>query len=177
MNRYVRLRLVVSIGLVGSYFLLPKYGFTAFNGPFAAHLLYPFSHANIFHLLANILCLWLLRCQLHLPITYATAVLCSFLPSFSFYDIADTITTATAAGQEPTCGFSGVLFAMVGISWGKIRRFKEMIRRNMWFLVLPAFIPHVNALIHLYCILAGYLCGSVCCDIIAAQKKKPCDRK
>jgi len=151
MNSYVCFKLVVSFFLVGSYFFLPKYGFTAFwwDGchdipTYTNHLLYPLSHASIWHLAANILCLWMLRCPLHLFITYAIAVACSFLPSFAI---------------EPTYGYSGVLFAMVGISWGKVHRFRDMLWKNKWILIVPAFIPHINFLIHIYCLLAGYLYG------------------
>lgn len=156
MNRCISYKLVVSLFLVGSYFLLPKYGFT-FHGPLIGHFLYPLSHANVWHLLANILCLWMLRCPLHLVVTYAIAVLCSFLPSFC---LIDSIThSGFYSLQQPTYGFSGVLFAMVGISWGKIHRFRDMIVRNKWILIIPAFIPHINFLIHIYCLLAGYLYG------------------
>ena len=146
-------RLLVSLILVGSYFFFPKYGFT-FNGDFIGHLLYPLSHANIWHLLANILCLWMLRCPLHLFVTYLMAVICSFFPSFCL-GLFDGFTLQS----EPTYGFSGVLFAMVGISWGRIHRFKDMVIRNKWILILPAFIPHINFLIHIYCLMAGYLYG------------------
>ena len=144
MNRYNSFKLLVSFVLVGSYFLLPKYGFTFSILPVENHLLYPFSHANIWHLAGNILCLWMLRCPLHIYATYVCAVLCSFLPCFV---------------AEPTMGFSGVLFAMVGISWGKIHRFRDMLKKNIWVLIIPAFLPHINFLIHLYCLLLGYLYG------------------
>ena len=143
MNSHRLVKLILSCYLVGSYFLLPKYGFT-FHGDIINHLLYPFSHANIWHLAANILCLWMLPCQLHIFTTFVFAVLCSFLPCFV---------------TEPTMGFSGVLFAMVGISWGKVHRFRDMLWKNKLYLVVPAFLPHVNFMIHLYCLLAGYLYG------------------
>lgn len=157
MNRYVSYKLVVSIFLVGSYFIFPKYGFTSFGGAIENHLLYPISHANIWHLAANVLCLWMLRCPLHLAVTYAVAVLCSFLPSFCLFD--SIMQGGFHELSEPTYGFSGVLFAMVGISWGKIHRFRDMILRNKWILIIPAFIPHINFLIHIYCLLLGYLYG------------------
>lgn len=162
MNRYNSFKLLVSFVLVGSYFLLPKYGFTSFDGRFSCdslcgHFLYPFSHANIWHLAANCLCLFLLRCPLHIFATYAIAVLCSFLPSFCLFD--SMVQGGFAALKEPTYGYSGILFAMVGISWGKIHRFRDMILRNKWILIIPAFIPHINFLIHIYCLLAGYLYG------------------
>ena len=144
MNRYNSFKLLVSLILVGSYFLLPKYGFTFSILPIENHLLYPFSHANIWHLAGNILCLWMLRCPMHIYATFVCAVLCSFLPCFV---------------AEPTMGFSGVLFAMVGISWGKIHRFRDMMRKNIWVLIIPAFLPHINFLIHLYCLILGYLYG------------------
>ena len=137
------IKLIVSITLIGSYFLLPKYGFT-FDGDIINHLLYPISHVNIWHLAVNIICLWLISCQPHIFISLTISVLCSFLPCLM---------------SEPTMGFSGVLFAMVGISWGKVKRFKDMIWLNKWYLIIPVFVPHVNFMIHIYCLLAGYLYG------------------
>lgn len=138
------MKLLVTIVLVVSYFVLPKYGYHC--GEYSwCNVLYPFSHANVWHLGANILCLWMIPCDLHILISFLLAVLCSFLPCFVL---------------EETMGFSGVLFAIVGISWGSIHRFRDMIWKNKWFLVVTIFIPHVNAFIHLYCMLAGYLIGS-----------------
>lgn len=158
MNRYEGSRFVVSLVLVGSYFLLPKYGFTSSLSPLSSHLLYPLSHANIWHLLANVLCLCLLRCPLHIFATYTIAVLCSFLPCPLFMDM---LLSHTPLGEPEgvTMGFSGVLFAIVGVAWGKVGRFREMLTKNFWFLFIPAFIPHINFLIHLYCLLAGYALG------------------
>jgi len=157
MNRIIGFKLVVSLVLVGSYFLFPKYGFT-FHGAMVNHLLYPFSHANVWHLAANILCLWMLQCPLHISTTFVCAVLCSFLPCFV---------------SEPTMGFSGVLFAMVGISWGKIHHFRDMIWKNKWYLIIPPFLPHMNFMIHFYCLIAGYICGS----LYQTYKDKRCVRK
>lgn len=160
---------------MGSYFLLPKYGFTFISpvcsdsvatpishfSSLISHLTYPLSHANIFHLAANCLCLFLLRCPLSLPVTYTIAVLSSFLPSFAFSSFHISLSTFPfPLSTEPTMGFSGVIFAMVGMSWGRVHRFREMLSRNKWFLIIPAFIPHINALLHLYCLLLGYLVSS-----------------
>ena len=153
MDRCLCHKLVFSFILVGSYFLLPKYGFTfppSFHLP--SHFLYPLSHANIFHLAANVLCLFMLRCKPHFLATYAIAVLCSFLPSPQL----SSLILHPSSEPEMTYGFSGVLFAMVGIAWGRVGRFREMFSRNKWFLIIPAFIPHINFLIHLYCLLLGY---------------------
>ena len=140
--RYSFAKSLVSAVLLLSYLVFPKFGFP--DGGISGHLLHPLSHANVWHLLANILCLWMLSCDLHLSVSLIVAVVCSFIPCLM---------------SEPTMGFSGVLFAMVGISWGKVGMFREMLCRNKWFLIIPAFIPHVNALIHLYCFVAGYAAG------------------
>ena len=145
--RYSLAKVIVSVVLVVCYIFMPKYGFIdvhELSECWYVHLLYPFSHANIWHLLANIVCLWMIPCELHLLISFLLAVLCSILPCFI---------------SEMTMGFSGVLFAIVGISWGQVHRFKNMIWKNKWFLVIPIFLPHVNAFIHLYCMIFGYLCG------------------
>lgn len=138
-------KLIVSVLLVVWYFAMPKYVFP--DDGIIGHSLYEFSHANIWHLSANVLCLWMIPCGLHLLFAIIAAVLCSFLPCFV---------------PEGTCGFSGVLFAIVGMSWGRVHRFKDMLWRNKWWLVIPIFIPHVNALLHVYCLVAGYAVGLFC---------------
>jgi hypothetical protein len=45
-----------------------------------------------------------------------------------------------------------------------------MIVRNKWFLIIPAFLPHVNFLIHIYCLIAGYLYGYYSQRISAGPK-------
>lgn len=139
-------RLVVGLVLALSYFLMPKYGFTGTlsSGDLYTHLLYPLSHANVWHLAVNVVCLLMVRCRLHLALSYMCAIICSFLPCFV---------------SEPTMGFSGVLFASVAISWGRITAFRRMIWTNKWVLLVPPFLPHVNFMIHLYCMLAGYAVG------------------
>lgn len=136
-------RIILTYILVEAYLVLPRYGYLS-GGTAAGHLLYPLCHANIFHLAGNILCLWMLRCPIHISITYLIAVVCSFLPCMV---------------TEPTMGFSGVLFAMAGISWGKVGRFRGMIRKCIPVVAVTAFIPHVNVAIHIYCMLVGYLFG------------------
>lgn len=136
-------RLIVSLFLVVWYFAMPRVGYV-WDGGFGSHFLYSLSHANIFHLLANVVCFWMIPCELHLFFAASVAFLCSFLPCFIL---------------EPTSGFSGVLFAVVGMSWGRVHRFKDMIWRNKWWLIVPVFIPHVNAFLHVYCLVLGYLVG------------------
>lgn len=156
MMKYSLAKVIVSLVLVVWYFAMPQFAFGEGCGNTATywtgHVLYPLSHANVWHLMANILCLWMIPCGLHLSVSYLIAVLCSFLPCFI---------------GEATCGFSGVLFAIVGMSWGRVKRFRDMLWRNKWFLIIPMFIPHVNALLHIYCLMGGYLVGYFWRDNIA----------
>ena len=146
--KYSWAKLAVSMVLVVWYFGMPQYSFGGYDiatyGTIWEHLLYPLSHANVWHLGANVLCLWMITCRLHLASSYFVAVVCSFLPCFV---------------SEATMGFSGMLFAIVGMSWGRVGRFKDMIWKNKWFLLIPLFLPHVNGLLHLYCLVAGWLIG------------------
>lgn len=144
MMKYSLAKVIVSIVLVVSWVAMPQFTFP--GDGISGHLLYPISHANIFHLLANVLCLWMIPCGLHLSSAYLVAVTCSFLPCYL---------------GEPTMGFSGVLFAIVGMSWGRVRRFREMLWRNKYWLIIPMFIPHINALLHIWCLLAGWVVGRI----------------
>lgn len=75
---------------------------------FVSHLTYSFCHANIFHLAANLVVLWSLRNRICLCASLFAAVLASFLPTYV---------------SQPTVGLSGVIFAAIGIMWGKTGRF------------------------------------------------------
>jgi len=144
MMKYSLAKAIVSVVLAVSYFAAPQFAFP--GGGVFGHLFYPLSHANVFHLLANVLCLWMIPCGLHLCSAWVVAVACSFLPCFL---------------GEDTCGFSGVLFAIVGMSWGRVKLFREMLWRNKWWIVIPMFVPHVNALLHVWCLLGGFLVGYI----------------
>lgn len=136
-------RIIITVILTLTFFLLPAEGYVS-GGFSSANFLYLFFHANIFHLLGNLLCLWMLRCPLHILVACIIAVAGSFLPTLT---------------SEPTMGFSGVLFAIAGISWGRIGRFVEMCKRCLPFILITLFLPNVNALIHVYCLFLGYLYG------------------
>ncbi len=155
MMKYSLAKVIASVVLVLLYFAMPQFAFP--GGGILGHILYPLSHANIWHLAANIVCLWMIPCGLHLLSAYLVAVLCSFLPCFLV---------------ESTCGFSGVLFAIVGMSWGMVRRFKDMLWKNKWWLVIPIFIPHVNALLHIWCLFGGFLVGYIWRDNLLPKGTK-----
>lgn len=144
---------ILSVALVVSYFLFrQEYGFTG-SSSVATRFLYPFCHANLWHLAANIVCLFMIC--MHKPKTttviaaYVMSVCAAFLPSCMLW------------GDSPTTGFSGVLFAIVGISWGHTRMFREMLWRNKLFLIVPFFIPNINAMLHLYCLVLGFSFGYI----------------
>lgn len=153
--KYSLAKVIVSVVLVVSWIAMPQFSFP--GGGVLGHLLYPLSHANVFHLAANVLCLWMIPCGLHLGSSYFVAVVCSFLPCFL---------------GESTMGFSGVLFAIVGMSWGRVNKFRDMLWKNKYWLVIPMFIPHVNALLHIWCLLGGWIVGRIWQDKILPQGTK-----
>ena len=103
------------------------------------HLLYIFSHANFFHLLANI-CVCLSFKKSINVIAFITAVLISFFP------MSDT----------PTLGMSALLFAHLGTTWAPSRLFKTMCKRILPFAILIGLLPSINLLIHIYALFVGY---------------------
>ena len=116
-----------------------------------SHATYIISHVNIWHLAGNLFVLWLLRRKLWLVPSVVMAVLCSFLPVFGIWPIGMTV------------GFSGVLFAIIGIKYGVLCRsgmpVKEFCRKALPFAVVGIVIPHINWCLHLYCLLAGFVYG------------------
>lgn len=113
------------------------------KGDLWPHLWFPFFHANIFHLAANILTLAMLRCEVRdiLP-AYAVAVIASFF----------------AVASVPTMGFSGVLYVLIGMQTGIFRG--RVTLPKVWFfafLLAGLFLPRVNGLLHIVCFASGAL--------------------
>ena len=98
-----------------------------------SHFLYPFSHANVFHLLANLVALLSFRKN--------AAVAASFIPM----------------GSTATMGLSAVLFAHIGATWAYSAGFYPMCRRILPFAVLIGLLPGVNFFIHIYSLFLGYI--------------------
>lgn len=117
------------------------------------HLLAIITHANIWHLLGNLFVLWLMRSPLHLLPAFIIAYVCSFYPTWGLlWPIGETV------------GFSGVLFAIVGIKWGRYCRqaafrhlaYADFCMKILPFAVVGILIPNVNWCLHLYCLLAAF---------------------
>lgn len=106
-------------------------------------LLYHFAHANIFHLICNLMALWPFAPRIR---TVIVAYACS---SFSALLLAFTV-----PGYGPVCGLSAMLFACFArryATWQKPTW--QILLVNLPFL----FIPQVDALLHLLSFYTSYL--------------------
>ena len=135
---------------------------------FLGHFLWPLSHANVWHLAGNLYFLWVVlkEGRLYMRESYVMAVLCSFLPVVP--GLWDILPADDSAGVVATCGFSGVLCAMIGVRWGRwmkgchgMTAYGTFARRVLPFVAVGFVIPHVNWSIHLYCLMAGVVYGVV----------------
>lgn len=112
--------------------------------PLSAHFLYMFEHVNVWHFLCNMIVLWSVNGRMETWKAILIAVAASYMPTW--YD-------------KPTLGLSGFLFAVFGIMWGRVGRFKDCMKRGLPVIILTIAMPGVNGLIHLYCYVTGYIVG------------------
>ena len=119
-------------------------------------------HDNVWHLAGNLLVLWLMRMPLYLMIGMLIGFVCSWLPVLpGVWELLGIVeTTATSV----TVGFSGVLFAIIGVKWGKaccdgIATYVTVCKKLGPVVVAGAFLPYLNWCLHLYCLLAGLVYG------------------
>ena len=110
------------------------------------NILFPLSHANFFHLLCNMLCLWVMRPRYYIASGVVISFLCSLLPELT--DI-------------PVMGASGILFAIIGAKYGRVMGIKAMFRNHALFFVIASVMPNIACLFHLYCIFAGFAWGYI----------------
>ena len=158
-------KVVMTLVLVLWYYGMPEVGYLPYSGTIWEHIFWPLSHANVWHLAGNVWVLWWLKgCRLYMRESYVMAVLCSFLPVFP--GLWEMMPDADASGTVATCGFSGVLCAMIGVKWGawiggchNMTAYWTFAKRVLPFVALGFLIPHVNWSIHLYCLLAGLAYG------------------
>lgn len=115
------------------------------------HLTFHFAHANIFHLAANLLVVFLLLPQnqksrhwLLFPISYLIATACSFIIST----------------HKPTLGLSGILFAYYGIIFLKDGpQWKPLIHTIIYMVVSCFFASRMAIGLHCICLFIGALIG------------------
>ena len=109
--------------------------------PWYGALLYHFTHANIFHFLGNALVIVRFKPRwVNVPVAYLSASAAAIYP-FS-------------AMSVPTCGISGMIFAMLA-------RRDALLRLKPWRMLLLnsalAFIPAYNWKIHLFSYTISYI--------------------
>ena len=120
------------------------------------HALFALSHANVFHLAGNLLCLYLMKIPLRLPLTLGISFVCSFIPVWSVWEV------------QAVCGFSGVLLASIGYAFGDAAWrnhsglwLKRMVKWCVVPTVVTGLLPHMAMAFHLYCLAAGYLTATL----------------
>ena len=131
-------------------------GFTHDSG-LMSHLAFGFFHANVFHFLGNVLFMWMMKIPLRLFPAFMVSFLCSFVPSPMLWGFC----------EKPTCGLSGILFASIGMAWGRVGDFRKMVRYTLFPVLICGLIPNMNFLMHIYCLLLGYIyeiCKSHLCQ-------------
>lgn len=132
---------------------------------FLCHVLFPLSHANIFHLLCNMLAFAYIRGNLHFIPALIINFLASFLPVIYIY-----------GDPALTCGFSGIIFAILGAKWGAYfyhtyiehydpTNLRTNLRRFSLYIILPiaisVLIPNINWSLHLYTLIMGIFYGVI----------------
>lgn len=118
------------------------------RGLLAPRLLYPFSHANIFHALGNAYCLLIVTRAYRMSVAALLAA----------YTIAVTVPPFTLSAT-PVMGLSGMCFALMGLAFWRVRR---KLYYNAWalaFIAVTGIFAHIAALLHLWCLLAGEAIG------------------
>lgn len=145
--KYLFLLLCMVAGVIEHFIPL---GFTA-TSPAWSHLTYNFAHANVFHLIINMVVFvklydiveWKI---LLLGVLIATVI--SFVPFLA---------------HGYTVGFSGVLFAMLGFMY-VVRKFtlKSYLINAAWIVVgsvVGLWAQNVNVWLHIACLTAGIIAG------------------
>ena len=107
-------------------------------------MLYPLYHANLLHATLNAWCL--------LSVIFIYDI--SLWRFFISYIIAVTIPPFCLSGI-PTVGLSGVVFALFGSISFEVQRKAYYQLWMLAYLVAGFLFPNTNALVHLYCYMAG----------------------
>lgn len=119
-------------------------------------LLYHFAHANIFHLICNLMGLWPFRPRW---ITVMVAYVCSSLSAL--------LLMAFYPGYGPVCGMSALLFAAFARRYAS---WKKPVWKIILFNVPFIFIPQVDGLLHLLSFFTSYAVWKV---VLTCREKRP----
>jgi len=118
------------------------------GAPLTARLLYPLFHVNVVHAAVNA---WALLCLVFYYEARLWQIVVAYAVAVSF--------PASALGSPLTLGMSGLCFALMGMNSYRVRR-KAYWQVWMWaFIAVGFLLPHVNAMLHLYCYAVGLCVG------------------
>ena len=143
----IKTSVYVSLILLACFLLpiAPQRMGVSVSSPWWTHLSFLFFHAGFIHFLANAYAFyyfystWLFR-RCTLPISIFIAILSSFL----------------AVSTAPTVGFSGVVFALIGINGAYYTSRSYFISSGI-ILAIGLLLPFINGLMHLLCFILGFI--------------------
>lgn len=151
-----RKKISIIVLLTVIYFFQPHVSEIGFSdtSSVCSHFTYQFYHASILHLITNCIAFYVclnervFSVRKSLLIAYTISVICSF---FLMRDI-------------PTVGLSGLVFALLGITYGSyVSKYNTLM---VAICVAPGFfMPNVNAMLHLYCLMVGFTISLTICSI------------
>ena len=142
-NRIYIEKAVVSLLLAAVYFLVDRDSVVAEG---TECLSYSFFHANIWHLLGNIVCIWAIKGRFRWVFDYLIAVFVFSLPSLT---------------DLPVCGFSCVIFAEIGRRFGRILAPWRMVKCVWPAFAIGIFLPNIAVFPHLWALTGGFLVAMV----------------
>lgn len=111
-------------------------------------LTFHFFHSNIWHLMANGLCIWVMK-RIRWVEAYVIAVVCS------------------ACIVHPTVGISGLIFAAIGLNLGAVKGTGKWLARTAVYAVVFGLLPGVSMVFHLTTLCIGFLWGRIRMSLIA----------
>jgi membrane associated rhomboid family serine protease len=144
---FIILSVVLITAFILSYGHQAEYGYYKGSG-IVSHIIYPFLHANIFHLLGNMLALYFMcRHTKSLFIAYIIAIISSFI----------------AYSSLPTIGLSGVVYACVGLLGFLPNKNISKAAKGLFlsYIVIGLIIPSLNGTLHLCCVVIGSILFSI----------------
>lgn len=144
-NLDINILLAVSLALFAFSFMSQDFVLNSRNMAIN-RLFYPLFHANMIHAILNIFCI------LQLAFYYRMS---------RWFLLASYIIAVTAPSCliEGTLGFSGVIFAALGLYSMIVTRGWVIAAHVALYCSLTALFSCVNTLLHLYCYAVGFVCS------------------